>query len=81
LNSATNLQWFDVFLSTKRQVALDHEGGELVRENFMVGQILKELVEEKGKACTMNGIRRSKLFSEIGSHGVLWIPSTTNVLP
>jgi hypothetical protein len=26
---------------------LDHEGGKLVRKNFMVGQILEELVEEE----------------------------------
>ncbi len=37
------------FLSTKRQGALDHKGGELVGENFMVGQIFKELIEEKGE--------------------------------
>jgi hypothetical protein len=39
---------------------LDHRGGELVRENFTISQILKELVEEKGETCTMDGKRRSK---------------------
>jgi hypothetical protein len=35
-------------LFTKGQGALDHEGGKLVRENFMVRQIFQKLVEEKG---------------------------------
>jgi hypothetical protein len=39
---------------------LDHKGGELMGEIFMVGQILKELVEEKGEAYTMDGRRRLK---------------------
>jgi hypothetical protein len=34
-----------------------------MKENFMVGQILKELVKEKGKVCTMNGRKCSKLSS------------------
>jgi hypothetical protein len=46
--------------STKGQGALEHKNGELVGENFMVNQILKELVEEKGKAYTMDGRRCSK---------------------
>jgi hypothetical protein len=29
---------------------LHHKGGELVGQNFMVGQILKKLVEDKGEA-------------------------------
>jgi hypothetical protein len=39
---------------------LDHRNGEIVGENFMVGQILEEFVEEKGEACTMDGRRCSK---------------------
>jgi hypothetical protein len=31
-----------------------------VGKKFMVGQILEELIEEKGEACTMNGRRCSK---------------------
>ncbi len=57
-------------LSTKRQGVLDHEGGKLVGENFMVGQILEKLVKDKDAR---------NLLAQIGSHGVLWIPSTTNV--
>jgi hypothetical protein len=48
------------FLFTKEQGALDHEGRKLVEENFMVGQIFKELVEEEGKACTMDRRRPLK---------------------
>jgi len=39
---------------------LNHEGGKLVGENFMVGQIFKKLVKEKGEACTMDEKRHSK---------------------
>jgi hypothetical protein len=42
---------------------LDHQGGELVGKKFMVGKILKELVEEKDEAYTMDGRRCSKLSS------------------
>jgi hypothetical protein len=64
LDLATNLlQWFDVFLSRKGQGVMDHEGGELVGIFFMMGQILEELVKEKGKACTMDGRKCSKPFS------------------
>jgi hypothetical protein len=28
---------------------LDHGGGKLVKQNFMVGQILNEFLEEEGK--------------------------------
>jgi len=45
---------------------LDYGGGELVRENFMVGQIFEELVKEKGETYTMDGRRHSKL------HGPNW---------
>jgi hypothetical protein len=45
---------------TKGQGALDHEVGELVGENFMVGQILEELFKKKGKAYTMDGRKCSK---------------------
>jgi hypothetical protein len=47
LNLATNLlQWFECFLSIKGLGALDHRGGKLVGENFMVGIFFEELVEE-----------------------------------
>lgn len=42
---------------------LDHEGGELVGQNFMVGQILKEFCEEKGNTSTINGKKVLKTFS------------------
>jgi hypothetical protein len=48
------------FIHKKGQGALDHKGGKLVGETFMVGQILKTLVEEKGETCTMDGRRCSK---------------------
>ncbi len=50
-------------LSTKGQGVLDHEGGELVGQNFMVGQILKEFCEEKGNTSTINGKKVLKTFS------------------
>ncbi len=34
---------------------MDHEGGRLVGQNFMVSQILKEFFEEKGDTSTMDG--------------------------
>jgi hypothetical protein len=36
-------------LSIKGQGTLHHKGGELVGENFMVGQIFEELVKEEAK--------------------------------
>ncbi len=45
----------------------------------MVGQILKELVKEKGKACTMDGRMRSKPSSPNWKSWCVMIPSTTNV--
>ncbi len=45
------------------QGALDHGGGKVVREIFMVGQIFEVLIKEKGEACTMNGRRCSKPYS------------------
>jgi hypothetical protein len=41
---------------------MDQGGGELVRENFMVGQNFKESVEKEGKTCTMDGRRCLKAF-------------------
>ncbi len=40
-----------------------------MEENFMVGQIFEELVEEKGETCTMDGRRQSKPF---GPNWKLW---------
>jgi hypothetical protein len=57
------LQWFDILYPQKGQGALDHKGGELVGEKFMVNQILEELVKEKGETFTMDGKRHSKPFS------------------
>jgi hypothetical protein len=47
----------------------------------MVGQILEELVEGKGEACTINGQGTQNLLAQIGSSGVLWIPGIESVLP
>ncbi len=65
-------------LSIKGQGALDHRNGELVGENFMVSQILQKLVEELTPWMEKGAWN---LLAQIGSHGVLWILSTTNVLP
>jgi hypothetical protein len=50
-------------LSTKGQGTLDHGSGELVVENFMVGQIFKKILKREGKINTMDGRRRSKPYS------------------
>jgi len=68
-------------LFTKGQGALDHEGGKLVGQNSLVGQIFKKNLEEKGKINTMDGKGRLKPFHLNWKHGILWIPSTINVLP
>ncbi len=66
-------------LLTKKEGTLDHGGGELVGENFMVGQIFEEFFEEEARqAPWMEGVQN--LLAQIGSC-VLWIPSTTNVPP
>jgi hypothetical protein len=53
--------WCPLF--TKGQGALNHEGGELVGENFMVGQIFEKLIKEEGKSYNMDGRRCLKPFS------------------
>jgi hypothetical protein len=47
-------------LYTKGQGTLDHGGGELVGENFMVGQIFEELAKEESEAYTMDERKHSK---------------------
>ncbi len=42
---------------------MDHGGGGLLGENFMVCQIFETFLEEEGKISTMDGKRRSKPFS------------------
>ncbi len=61
------MAWCPLF--TKGQGVMDYRGGKLVGENFMVGQILEELVEEEGEVCTMDGRRCSKPF---GPNWKLW---------
>jgi hypothetical protein len=51
-----------------------------VGENFTMGQIFEFFFFEEGETSTMDGRRYPKLLAQIGSHGVLWIPNTTNVL-
>jgi hypothetical protein len=45
----------------------------------MMGQILKELVEEKGEVTPWMEEGTWNLLTQIGSHGVLWIPRIANV--
>jgi hypothetical protein len=54
------LQWFDVFYQQKNKAHWTMEGGELVGENFMVGQIFEDFFEEEGEINTMDGRRHSK---------------------
>jgi hypothetical protein len=56
--------------------ALDHKGGELVGENFMVGQIFEELVTNKARLAPWMEEGARNFLTQIGSCGVLWIPST-----
>jgi len=58
---------------------LDHKSGELVGENFMVDQFLEKLVKTKARLAPWmeEGVRN--FLAQIGSHGVLWIVSTSNV--
>ncbi len=49
-------------LFTQGQGSLGHGGGGLVGKKFMVGQVLKEFLEEKGKISTMDGRMHSKPF-------------------
>ncbi len=53
--------WCPLFKN--RQGALDHIGGELLGNKFMVAHIFEELVKEKGEVYTMDGRRHSKPFS------------------
>jgi hypothetical protein len=58
LDAITNLlQWCEIFCPQKDEGTLDHGGDGLVGQNFMVGQILKEFLEEEGKMSTTDGKR------------------------
>ncbi len=63
-------------LSIKREGALDHGGGGLMGENFMVGQIFEEFLEEEGKTNTMDGRKRLKPSNPYYKSWLLWSPST-----
>jgi hypothetical protein len=57
------LQWFDVLYPQKDKVFWIIEVVNSWEKIFMVGQIFKKLVKEKGEAYTMDGRRCSKPFS------------------
>ncbi len=63
----------------KKKGALDHKSGELVGENFMVGQFIEELVKTKARPAPWMEEGARNFLAQIGSHGVLWIVSTSNV--
>jgi len=57
---------------------LDHRGSGLMGQSFMVGQIHKNIFDEV-ETSTMDKSTEN-FFTQIGSYGVLWIPSMRNVL-
>jgi hypothetical protein len=52
-----------------------------VGQNFMVGQIFKDFFEKNAILAPWMEEGAWNLFTQIGSHGILWIPNMTNVLP
>jgi hypothetical protein len=48
---------------------MDHKGGKIVGNFFIMGQNFKELVEKEGEICTMDGRRHLKHF---GPNWKLW---------
>jgi hypothetical protein len=75
------LQWCEILNPQKGQGVLFHEGGGLVQQNFTMGKNFKFFFEKEGKFSTMDGRKHLKPLTQIGSCGVLWMPSTTNVFP
>ncbi len=71
--------WCPLF--TKGQGALDHEGGKLVGKKFMVGQFLKNWLKKTMKLAPWMEEGVWNFLTQIGSCGVVWIPSIANVLP
>jgi len=47
---------------------LDHKGGELVRNFFVVGHTFENFIKKEGEACTMDGKKSSnwKLWHVMG---------------
>jgi hypothetical protein len=60
---------------------LDHKGDKLVGENFMMAKFLMNWLKRKAKLAPWMEKGAQNLLGQIGNNGLLWIPSTTNVLP
>jgi hypothetical protein len=69
-----------MFFIHKGQGALDHRGGEFMGENFMLGQILKELVEKNVRFAPWMEENVRNLLVQTGSRGVLCISSTIELV-
>jgi hypothetical protein len=52
-----------------------------VGKKFMVGQVLEEFLKKKARLAPWMEESIQNLFTQIGSSGVLWIPSMENLLP
>ncbi len=79
--TVTNLlQWFDVFYRQKNKAHWTTEVVSLWEKISWWAKFLKNFLKKVRQAPWMEeGVQN--LLAQIGSRGVLWIPSTTNVPP
>lgn len=79
-NVVTNLLQWCGLLSIKRQGALDHNVGKLMWSKFHGGPNSRRCFLKKVRLPPWMGETVRNLFAQIGSYGVLWIPSIHYVL-
>jgi len=80
LDLATNvLQWFDVICPQKKKVFWTTKVAGLWEKISWWAKLLKNWLKIKAKLTPWMEKNARNLLAQIGSCGVLWIPSTTNV--
>jgi hypothetical protein len=81
-NSTTNLlQWFDIHYPQKDKVHWTTKVASLWGKNSWWAKFSNNWLKKKVKLAPWMEEGTQKFLTQIGSSDVLWIPSTTNVLP
>ncbi len=81
-NATTNLlQWFDVFYPQNDRAHWTMEVANLWEKISWWAKFLKHWSNKKARLAPWMEEGAWNFLAQIGNYGVLWIPSTTNVLP
>jgi transposase-like protein len=75
------LQWFDVLYPQKDKVHWTMKVASLWEKNSWWAKISKNWFKKKMKLAPWMEEGIQNFLTQIGSCGVVWIPSTTNVFP